>query len=164
MNVLFAIRGLLAFVSFTEFTSAGRALLPLESYGGSYVDSKLFKGLEPSVQHSRTLSHLVALFYTLIGLILLCTSIYSHYKPLAFLSAAGLSLKLFFLLGEAFLFGSILPDGNLIFPVLASVLALGASLAIPFVVEESSLWAAEENIELLRKMSVAKSSSSKKRR
>ena len=34
-DLLFAIRGLLAFVAFTEFTSAGRCFLPIAYYSSS---------------------------------------------------------------------------------------------------------------------------------
>jgi hypothetical protein len=36
----------LAFVSFTEFTNAGRCFLPIESQNGGYVRSRVFSGLE----------------------------------------------------------------------------------------------------------------------
>ena len=39
----------LAFVSFTEFTNAGRCFLPLESESGGYVRSRVFTGLDQVV-------------------------------------------------------------------------------------------------------------------
>jgi hypothetical protein len=36
----------LAFVSFTEFTNAGRCFLPVEVENGGYVRSRIFTGLE----------------------------------------------------------------------------------------------------------------------
>ena len=62
LDLLFAIRGLLSFVAFTEFTTAGRCLLPYEAQGQaqglpqdnlegsgnavvtSYVQGRLFTG------------------------------------------------------------------------------------------------------------------------
>ena len=38
LDLLFAIRGLLSFVAFTEFTNAGRCLLPIQYYSDSAIN------------------------------------------------------------------------------------------------------------------------------
>ncbi len=49
MDFLFAIRGLLSFVAFTEFTTAARCLLPYtvaEETQQSYVQARLFSEVQ----------------------------------------------------------------------------------------------------------------------
>ena len=44
LDFLFAIRGLLSFVAFTELTNAGRCLLPIPYYADSNINSDLSSG------------------------------------------------------------------------------------------------------------------------
>ena len=44
LDLLFAIRGLLAFVAFTEFTNAGRCILPIPYYSDNISKSDLPPG------------------------------------------------------------------------------------------------------------------------
>ena len=44
LDLLFAIRGLLSFVAFTEFTNAGRCLLPIPYYSDNTFNSDISSG------------------------------------------------------------------------------------------------------------------------
>ncbi|XP_071748471.1 uncharacterized protein [Lepeophtheirus salmonis] len=161
VDVLFAIRGLLSFISFTEFTTAGRAIFSLPGIeNGGYIDSKLFSGVELSIKAEKTLGHLYGIYSILNGLIIIYSAIYSHYKPVVTLAAASLFVKILFLSTEAFIFGSIVPDQNLIFPLISSFVALGATLALPFIIggggEGGLFWSSEENEDILRTMKFSK--------
>ena len=107
LDVLFAIRGLLAFISFTEFTTSGRCFLPviLPEENGTYVQTKIFSQVDLSCrdgqqqqqqQHQQTfqassgeqefseaeriVSHTFGLYCLLNGLVVLHLAIYIHYR------------------------------------------------------------------------------------
>lgn len=76
------------------------------------------------------------------------------------LSVVSLSSKLLFLLGEIFVFGSIsvgaVRSGEFFFPIISSLVCLGASLAVPFCTGDPLFAPRDENTELLRKMALPK--------
>lgn len=159
LDLLFAIRGLLAFVSFTEFTNAGRCFLPHGSeLSNGYVRSRIFTGIEAELDPAieRTVSHLYGLYCFINGLIIIHTAIFAHYRPLVFLSLSALTLKLLFLLSEVIIFGSIAAKrSDLLFPFISCIVSLAATVAVPFCTGDS-IFARDENSELLRKMQLPK--------
>ena len=103
LDVLFAIRGLLAFISFTEFTTSGRCFIPvnLPEENGTYVQTKIFSEVSLSCDAAKTLeaggggsgggdqsfseaerivSHTFGLYCLLNGLVVLHLAIYIHYR------------------------------------------------------------------------------------
>ena len=145
-NALFAIRGVLTFVAFTEIAAATRCLLPVdlpddrERGGLTYIRAKVFNGLtlphglatddQPPIE--RVLGHLFGLYSMLNGLVLLHLAIYVHYRPLVSLALISLTTKLFFYLSQAWL-GTIVGAPNLVFPVVTCIVSMAVTTAVPFV-------------------------------
>ena len=100
LDFLFAIRGLLAFISFTEFTTSGRCFLPvnLPEENGTYVQSKIFSEVDLSCEEAkkeggqsfsepeRIVSHTFGLYCLLNGLVVLHLAIYIHYRWVVIMS------------------------------------------------------------------------------
>jgi len=139
-NVLFAIRGVLAFVAFTEISGAARCLLPFplpddRELGQSYVRAKVFNRLEDlgEAEH-RTFCHLYGLYSLLNGLIVLHLAVYVHYRPFVSLTLCALVAKLIFFLGHSPLgFGTIGGAPNLVFPIVTCLVSIVVAAAVPFV-------------------------------
>ena len=69
MDILFAARGLLSFIAFTEFTASLRCLLPYEVYEGgenqdpkSFIQARLFNKVHLNFEAERVLCHTYGLF------------------------------------------------------------------------------------------------------
>ena len=164
LDFLFALRGLLAFVAFTEFITAARCLLPLPDdtpQTASFVQSKIFSLVPLDHRSDRIISHLYAYISFANALVLSHLAVFSHYRPLVSLSFSSLSLKvtcqharllhwfmntflllllqLIFIFSHVVLFGTVRADHNLISPVLSSVAALVAVIFMPFVAPEEQV-------------------------
>ena len=107
MDLLFAARGLLSFIAFTEFTASLRCLLPYEVSEGedqdqsspkSFIQARLFNKVHLNFEAERVLCHTYGLFCAICGVIILYAAVYAHYKPLANLASVTIGLKLFFIL------------------------------------------------------------------
>ena len=79
MDVLFAIRGLLSFIAFSEFTTALRCLVPVTEED-SYVNARLFGNIKLEAEAERTLCHTFGLFSALVGLIIIHAAVFAHYR------------------------------------------------------------------------------------
>ena len=79
MDVLFAIRGVLSFIAFSEFTTALRCLVPVAEEH-SYVNARLFGNIKLEADAERTLCHTFGLFSALIGLIIIHAAVFAHYR------------------------------------------------------------------------------------
>jgi len=79
MDPVFAIRGLLSFVAFSEWTTALRCLWPLAEEQ-SYVNARLFGNIKLEAEAERTLCHTYGLFSALVGLIIIHAAVYAHYR------------------------------------------------------------------------------------
>ena len=153
MDLIFAIRGLLSFVAFTEFTNAIRCFWPLAEADReqSFIHAQLFSGIpELSVEAERTLCHAYGLFSGLVGLIIIHAAIFAHYRPLVSLALCAESLKLFFLLLEAFIFGSVSTGLHLIFPVVTGFVTVFSAIGL-LVLTSDGLSSDDENLELVRR-------------
>ena len=151
MDLIFAIRGLLSFVAFTEFTNAIRCFWPLcEDREHSYVHAHLFSGIHLAVEAERTLCHAYGLFSGLVGLVIIHAAIFAHYRPLVSLALCAESLKVFFLLIEAFIFGSVTIGQHLIFPVITGFVTIFSTIGL-LVLTSDGLSSDDENLELVRK-------------
>ena len=65
LDFLFAIRGLLSFVAFTELTNAGRCLLPIPYYADNNINSDISSSSTYiQVQFIRPSVYTSSLFYT----------------------------------------------------------------------------------------------------
>ena len=106
MDALFAARGLLSFIAFTEFTASLRCLLPYtvaEEENQTYIQARLFSAIKLNLEAElveRVLCHTYGIFCALVGTIVLYAAIYAHYKPIANLASLGLGLKLLFILAQ----------------------------------------------------------------
>ena len=106
MDALFAARGLLSFIAFTEFTASLRCLLPYtvaEEQNQTYIQARLFSAIKLNLEAElveRVLCHTYGIFCALVGTIVLYAAIYAHYKPIANLASLGLGLKLLFILAQ----------------------------------------------------------------
>ena len=83
MDLLFAARGLLSFIAFTEFTASLRCLLPYtvaDEVAQTYIQARLFSKIELTIDAERVLCHTYGLFCALAGVIVLYAAIYAHYK------------------------------------------------------------------------------------
>ena len=99
LDFLFALRGLLAFVAFTEFITAARCLLPLPDdtpQTASFVQSKIFSLVPLDHRSDRIISHLYAYISFANALVLSHLAVFSHYRPLVSLSFSSLLLKVRF--------------------------------------------------------------------
>jgi len=146
MDLIFAIRGLLSFVSFTEFTNAIRCFWPLVEADRGY----LWDIPELSVEAERTLCHAYGLFSGLVGLIIIHAAIFAHYRPLVSLALCAESLKLIFLLLEAFIFGSVSTGQHLIFPVVTGFVTIFTAIGL-LVLTTDGLLGDDENLELVKR-------------
>ena len=161
---VFACRGLLAFVAFTEFATACRCLLPgwaLPNHDQDFVREKLFPGAALRGESERLAAHLYGLVCLLTSLALLHLAVFVHHKPLASLASLVTFSKLVLVLGHAFGYGTVPRDQNLVFPVLSTAFALAAATAVPFLVDakcaRSGLkYQREENEDQLRQIRAAK--------
>ncbi len=125
LDALSAVRGLLAFVAFTELTSCVRCFFlptpPDQGQGGegsgssssSYVSSSLFS-LPSSGGHPQDwdciLSHSYGAWCLVNSLVLAHLAVFTHYLPIASLAVCALATKIAFLLFHAFWTGFIAPD------------------------------------------------------
>lgn len=142
LDFLFALRGLLAFVAFTEFINAARCLIPLPDdtpQTASFVQSKIFSLVPLDHRSDRIISHLYAYISFANALVLSHLAVFSHYRPLVSLSFSSLALKLIFIFSHVVLFGTVRADHNLISPVISSVVALVAVICMPFVAPEEQV-------------------------
>jgi len=143
-NALFAIRGVLAFVAFTEVSTSVRCLLPFgtdeRELGQGYVRAKVFNQLHlPQDSQSaqvieRTFSHVFGLYCLLNGLILFHLAVYIHKRPLTYLAVAALCAKLLFFAAHSPLgYGTITGAPNLVFPTISAAVSLVAAICVPIV-------------------------------
>ena len=169
LDFLFALRGLLAFVAFTEFITAARCLIPLPDdtpQTASFVQSKIFSLVPLDHRSDRIISHLYAYISFANALVLSHLAVFSHYRPLVSLSFSALSLKvtilkyvckdaslvreyvisscclfpqLIFIFSHVVLFKTVQADHNLISPVISTVAALVAVICMPFVAPEEQV-------------------------
>jgi hypothetical protein len=154
VDLLFAIRGLLSFVAFTEFTTALRCLMPYtvaEESDQSYVQARLFSEVKLGLEAERTLCHTYGLLSALVGLVVVHAAVFSHYYPLVTLAVCALSLKVLFILAETFIFGSIAAGQHLIFPLVAGLVSIVVSIALLFVTGDCSFYS-DENAELVKRV------------
>lgn len=175
IDVLFAIRGLLSFLSFTELTTAARAVLNLsESHFdanatsaassdplGGYVSTKLFSLASPKLDGDADaiVSHVFGAFCLLHGLVLLHLAVYTHFRPLVSLALSSTLIKLLLYAVHVLWKGTVARDHHLIFPIVSSLFALAAIALVPFCTNEGVIaWGADENKELLKKMKLPKAS------
>ena len=99
LDFLFALRGLLAFVAFTEFITAARCLIPLPDdtpQTASFVQAKVFSLVPLDAASDRIVSHLFAYISLANALVLAHLAVFSHYRPLVSLSFSSLLLKVHF--------------------------------------------------------------------
>ena len=151
MDVIFAIRGLLSFVAFTEFTNAVRCFCPLyDDKTKSHVYATLFSGIRLDSDTERTLSHTYGLFSALIGLVIIHAAIFAHYRPLVTLASLSQLLKLIFLIFEAFIFGTIASGQHLIFPIVCAVVSILATVLLLWLTSEGSS-SSDNDDDLLKK-------------
>ena len=155
MDLLFASRGLLSFIAFTEFTASLRCLLPYtvaEEQEQTYIQARLFSGIKLNIEAERVLCHTYGLFCALAGVIILYAAIYAHYKPLAHLASVAFGLKLLFLLAETFIFASIGVGQHLIFPIVTGLVGLIVTLSLPLIAGGFSIFGEDddENNELVK--------------
>ncbi|XP_059093990.1 uncharacterized protein LOC131889024 [Tigriopus californicus] len=161
IDVLFAVRGLLAFVAFTEWTNALRCVF----FEPAYPLDKLFTGLEAPQPANpdliRVLAHLYALFSLLNGLILAHLAVYAHYRPLVSLALSSVVVKLVWLLAHIGIWPTIRPSPELLFPVVSCGVTLTGVILVPWATGDTPLWVAgdDENRELLRTMNLPKNRS-----
>ena len=162
MDLLFAARGLLSFIAFTEFTASLRCLLPYEVSEGedqdqsspkSFIQARLFNKVHLNFEAERVLRHTYGLFCAICGVIILYAAVYAHYKPLANLASVTIGLKLFFILAETFIFASIGVGQNLIFPLVTGAVGLLVTLSLPYIVDGFSVFGDfddDENNDLVK--------------
>jgi len=172
LDLLFAIRGLLSFVAFTEFTNAGRCLLPIPYYSGNninsdlssgatYIQARLFDNIKLEVASELVLSQVYGLYCALNALILVHVAIFAHHRPLISLGFWALLLKFLFYITQAFYFKTISSLPNLMFPMLSCLVSLVAIAFIPYALNDGQFFfstepTADENMDLLRQMRIAK--------
>lgn len=143
MDVLFAIRGLLSFVAFTESTTALRCLLP---YSVSEEQAQcLFTEPHRDLAVERTLRHTYGLFSALVGIVIIHAAIFAHYRPIVNIALIVVSVKVLFLLAETFVFGSIASGQHLIFPLVTGFVTIAATLLLPFVTGDAVFSGGEKN-------------------
>ena len=137
-NGLFAVRGVLTFVAFTEFITSARCLLPSIPEDQTYVQSKVFNlvDLHPDPVVERALCHVYGLYSLLNGLIILHLSVFIHYRPFIGLAIITLTLKLLFFLLQSLWFGTISGAPNLVFPIVTCFVSILATLAVPFLTQK----------------------------
>ncbi len=158
LDALSAVRGLLAFVSFTELVTAARCVLPfLPTSPAGNVVGRIFSLTDDGGQAARVLSLVYGLYCFLNGLIVLHLAVFAHYRPLASLGVAALCAKLILILTR---FKTI---DDLIFELVSCLLALAAALAIPVLcaAQEAAGTGDDENTQLLRTMRLPKSKKKK---
>ncbi len=142
LDALFALRGLFAFIAFTELTTAARCLLPLplppeeRLAESSFVQVKLFSLAYLDAGADTIVSHLYGLCSAYVALALAHLAVFTHYRPLASLAFASVASKAFFVLIHVAWFGTIRADHNLIFPAISWLVALVAVIAVPFVARD----------------------------
>lgn len=132
MDLLFAIRGLLSFVAFTEATTALRCLIPF-SVSETEQAQCLFSEPHRDLDAERTLRHTYGLFSALVGIVIIHAAIFAHYRPIGYLALSVISVKVLFLLVETFIFGSIAPGQHLIFPLVTGFVTIAVTFILPFV-------------------------------
>ncbi len=156
LDPLFAVRGVLAFVAFTELTACVRSL----HEGVAGRQSALFTLREDSL----ALSHCYGFLCLQTALVLTHLAVCPHYRPLVSLSASALCLRLAFLLSHALVFGTVALDQVLIFPLVSLTVALLSTLLVPAITAgDFWSWGEDENAELLRKMKFPKNKRSSKK-
>jgi len=173
LDLLFAIRGLLSFVAFTEFTNAGRCLLPIQYYsdsainggvqssGASYIQARLFNEINLELASERVLSQVYGLYCALNAVVILHVAIFVHHRPIISLGFWVLLLKLLFYVSQAFYFKTITSLPNLMFPLVSCLVSLVATVLIPYALNDGQFFftsenTSDENSELLRQMRFAK--------
>ncbi len=110
---LSALRGLLAFVAFTELTAFVRCFFAFagdDLLGLTYVGHRLFSLPDLSPEARQVLSHSFGAWCLLNSLVLGHLAVFAHYRPLVSLAASAVTLKLGFLLVHSFGFGYIGAD------------------------------------------------------
>ena len=148
MDLIFAVRGLLSFVAFTEFTSTIRCFWPLGD--DSYIQEQLFSGIKLASEAERTLSHTYGLFSGLVGLVIIHTAIFAHYRPLITLALSAELLKISFLVLEILVFGSIKAGQHLVFPVVTGVVTIISCIGLLFLTSDGTL-DDHENLDLVKR-------------
>ena len=137
IDLLFAIRGILAFAAFTELTTSFRCALGivLPEENGSYVSSKLFSlsDLVASEDADRIVGHLFGLVCFINASALIHLAVFSHCRPLISLAASTAASKLLLIFLHLVVFRTVSADHNLIFPLVTGILTLLAILSVPFV-------------------------------
>jgi hypothetical protein len=139
LDFLFALRGLLAFIAFTEITTAARCVLPLplpDETDGSYVQTKLFSLTPLDASSDRIIGHLFGLATALNALVLVHLAVFSHYRPLASLAFTSVAAKISFVAAHTLWFKTIAADHRLIFPVISCFVTLAAIVCVPFAAGE----------------------------
>lgn len=157
IDVLFAVRGLLAFVAFTEWTNVLRCVI----FDPDYLLAQLFTGLDTPQNASgdliRLVSHLYGLFSLLNGLVLAHLAVYAHYRPLVSLALSSVGVKLVWLLAHLWVWPSIRPSPELLFPLVSCGVTIVAVVLVPLATSDTPFWGGDdENRELLRKMNLPK--------
>lgn len=172
LDLLFAIRGLLSFVAFTEFTNAGRCLLPVPYYSdnninrdpssaATYIQARLFDNINLEVASERVLSQVYGLYCALNALIIVHVAIFVHHRPLISLGFWALVLKFLFYITHAFYFKTIRSLPNLMFPMVSCLVSVIATAFLPYALNDGQFFfstepTTDENMELLRQMKFAK--------
>jgi len=89
-------------------------------------------------------------FSGLVGLVIIHSAIFAHYRPLVSLALCAESLKVLFLLIEAFIFGSVSTGQHLIFPVVTGFVTIISTIVL-LVLTTEGLLSDDENSELVKK-------------
>jgi hypothetical protein len=164
LDWLLAVRGLLAFIAFTEWTAALRCVFgPVETGSSSadkdFVSQQLFANaaLDANSPARLVVGHAYALSCVITGLVVAFLAVFTHYKPIQALAVSVTASKLLFLLSHLFLYKTISGEA-VVFQVIACVVALLVSSLITLFVDDLGKLRGDgdENTELLRRMKFPK--------
>jgi len=159
----FAVRGLLAFLSFMEIVNCCRSLLPRlftlphERINESFIQNKIFNLVDLSTDTQQLIGTIFGFFSLLNAIVCAFTAVYLHHLHICSLGVCTLIVKIFFLLSTH------RQTSNLTIPLVLTTTTLVGLLAIVWLhySEDNVVCNQSENEMLLRAMK--KSAKSKKR-
>jgi len=170
INVVYAIRGFVAFVAFIEFVNATRALTsglltePEDLLKISFLQNKIFTEVTFTNQTEAVASQLFGVYSFLNCCILISSAVLIHYKALNVLAIICLLLKLVFYLTQGFLYKTIQLNASFQVPVLFTLCGLIGLIISTYSLQSHNTRyssTSSENDELLKQMKFPKSRKSK---
>ena len=155
LDLLFALRGLLSFVAFSEAVLCVRCLLPLPTQSGdtTFIQTKVFGQADLITNDAISIiSHLYATLNLLSALLVLHLAIYSHHRPLVWPAFCCVGLKASLLILHTFVYKYIPLDQQLVFPLISAAVAIVSVLLVPVATREGLPFQGDENKEILKSM------------